>query len=144
MICPQNIFPMMKKRRKRKCFPLFFKYNNTLKIGHAIEYETGHGFKKSVLLICVFLVGFITQRPRYLIIYTSNQNFRLARLLKSVSPVRKHVTAIYVLFLACLVTTTATLTPCLPLFARYFWWRGGAVLGGFLPGEEAALCSASL
>lgn len=49
--------------------------------------------KKSVLLICVFLVGFITQHPHYLIIYTSNQNWRIACLLKSVIAVRKHVTA---------------------------------------------------
>lgn len=49
--------------------------------------------KKSVLLICVFLVGFITQHPHSLIIYTSNQNWRIACLLKSVSAVRKHVSA---------------------------------------------------
>lgn len=84
---------MLKKRWKRKVFLLFSKYNNTIKIGHATCSERGHGFKKSVLLICVFLLGFITQHPHSLIIYTSNQNWRLACLLKSVTAVRKHVTA---------------------------------------------------
>lgn len=76
--------------------------------------------KKSVLLICVFLVGFITQHPRYLIIYTSNQNLRIACLLKSVIAVRKYVTATHILFLSCLITTVATLIPRLPPFSCYF------------------------
>lgn len=70
--------------------------------------------KKKVFLICVFPVGFITQHPHYLIIYNSNQNLRIACLLSSVTAVRKHVTAAPVLFLACLVSTAATLMPCVP------------------------------
>lgn len=98
-----------------------------------------------MLLICVFLVGFITQLPRYLIIYTSNQNLRIACLLKSVIAVRKHVTATYVLFLACLVTTIATLIPRLPPFTRYFsrWVEGGRAQQ-VSAGGEAALWLGSL
>lgn len=81
--------------------------------------------KKKVFLICVFPVGFITQRPHYLIIYTSNQNFRIACLLKSVIAVRKHVTATTILFLACLVSTTATLIPCMPSFTCCFFFQAG-------------------
>lgn len=96
--------------------------------------------KKSVLLICVFLVGFITQHPHYLIIYTSNQNWRIACLLKSVIAVRKHVTATH--FVSGLPrhhhchlnTVLAPFTSYVPA------WGRGESSAGFSHGERAPAC----
>lgn len=103
----------------------------------------GHGFKKSVLPVCVFLVGFITQRPRYLIIYTSNQNWRIACLLKSVITVRKHVTAPYILSLACHhCHLSALLAPMEALFLRA--GGSGGSSAGFSRGQRQPLWLGSL
>ena len=74
-----------------------------------MPFSVKYAKKKKVFLICVFPVGFITQRPHYLIIYTSNQNFRIACLLKSVIA----------------VSTTATLIPCMPSFTCCFFFQAG-------------------